>query len=247
MPGRDVVPTRWICRLARILEHSLRRQGGVSPAKHAKEERQGAYLLVASGPYWTNAQTYNWTSLEREAALEVTHEAVRSLDAPFIALDLAQTEAGNGICSCKESTRESPRFASASVLAFVRRAGAEERLGSTHFDSHSDDIEPLKQRLVEVERANKQLSSATSTSRASSPSSLSDARVVAASKSRTASCCWSSRMSSPRKRPRNSMTRSPTPTHSQLSPLDHREPRRRSVVAVLCRTRPRLERTGHPP
>lgn len=53
--------------------------------------------LVAAGRYWTDVPDYDWTAEEREAALEVAEEAVRSLDVPFIVVDLAQTESGRWI------------------------------------------------------------------------------------------------------------------------------------------------------
>jgi hypothetical protein len=53
--------------------------------------------LVGEGRYWTEATPYDWSSGERTNAIRVAEKAVRLINVPFLAIDLAQTESGDWI------------------------------------------------------------------------------------------------------------------------------------------------------
>ena len=50
--------------------------------------------LVGSGPYWTAAKPYSWTTYEEECALQIGSEAASRLDVPFVVIDLAMAASG---------------------------------------------------------------------------------------------------------------------------------------------------------
>jgi hypothetical protein len=53
--------------------------------------------LVGAGPYWFEANKYNWSQRERDAALDVARRAVAKVRCNFLAIDLAQTVSGKWI------------------------------------------------------------------------------------------------------------------------------------------------------
>jgi len=52
---------------------------------------------VGAGPYWAGVSSYKWTREEEQEALTVAHEVARRVGAPFLVVDVAQTEDGNWI------------------------------------------------------------------------------------------------------------------------------------------------------
>ncbi|MCP4502969.1 MAG: ATP-grasp domain-containing protein [Deltaproteobacteria bacterium] len=54
--------------------------------------------LVGAGPYWAEFAEYDWTSAERQEALEVARRVKDAVDVPFLVVDLAQTASGEWIC-----------------------------------------------------------------------------------------------------------------------------------------------------
>lgn len=54
-------------------------------------------VLVGSGPYWSEFSTYNWSSSQQLAALDIAQKAVNQLQIPFLVLDLALTQEGKWI------------------------------------------------------------------------------------------------------------------------------------------------------
>lgn len=53
--------------------------------------------LVGSGPYWLEANKYNWSEAEKSTALKIAKIAVDAINCAFLVVDLAQTTTGDWV------------------------------------------------------------------------------------------------------------------------------------------------------
>ncbi|MFC0019005.1 ATP-grasp domain-containing protein [Roseibacillus persicicus] len=72
--------------------------------------------LVGAGRYWFEAESYDWTNLERQEGLAVAKRAVDAVDCAFVVIDLAQTTEGRWVIIECNSGMESG-YAGASPFA----------------------------------------------------------------------------------------------------------------------------------
>ena len=72
--------------------------------------------LVGAGRYWFEADSYDWTQLERQEGLAVAKQAVDAVDCAFVVIDLAQTIEGRWVVIECNSGMESG-YAGASPFA----------------------------------------------------------------------------------------------------------------------------------
>jgi hypothetical protein len=91
---------RWqqfVCREYVPLRPVTGGTGGKIPASFEFRTFWWRGELVGAGRYWFEADEYQWSSAEREAALEVARDAVAAVRCAFMVVDLAQTREGKWI------------------------------------------------------------------------------------------------------------------------------------------------------
>ncbi len=83
--------------------------------------------FVGAGPYWFEADPYDWNETEQQEALEIAKIAAHKIACPFVAIDVAQCEDGRWIViECNDGQESGYAGASPSalwqnVLAAARR------------------------------------------------------------------------------------------------------------------------------